>query len=301
MSPVNKASAAEVAVLMTCHNRRETTLKCLLALHQQAADFDLYLVDDGSCDRTTEAVRDRYPNTKILTGDGSLFWVGGMRLAFKTALACKHPYYLWLNDDTWLKPDALQTLLVTHQFLATKGQADAIVVGSVQDPITGTPTYGGRTRPTRWYSFKFEPVLPAATPQPCDTLQGNVVLIPHSVAEKVGNVDAAFVHNFGDLDYGLRARKLGCSIWTAPGFVATCAQNSAQDSWVDTELSVRSRLKKALQVKGFPLKAWTTYLRRHAGPVWFIYWPLPYIRAVIGYRNLANSPTFAEKQPTPLP
>ena len=301
MSLVNKTSAAQVAVLMTCHNRRETTLKCLAVLQQQAVDFALYLVDDGSHDCTAEAVRDRYPAANILTGDGSLFWVGGMRLAYQAAAEREYPYYLWLNDDTLLDPEALQTLLTTHQSLAEKEQTKAIIVGSVQDPKTGALTYGGRTRPTRWYSFKFEPVPPAAMPQPCDTFQGNAVLIPNSVAQKVGNIDAAFVHNFGDLDYGLRARKIGCSIWTAPGFVATCAQNSAADSWVDTTLSVRSRLKKALQVKAFPLQAWTTYLRRHAGPAWFIYWPLPYLRAVIGYRNLANSPTFAEKQPTPLP
>ena len=290
----SQSSSALVAVLMTCHNRRDVTLACLEALYQQNVDFAVYLVDDGSTDGTAEAVKNLYPSVEVLQGDGSLFWVGGMRLAFGRALDAKHPYYLWLNDDTLLEPDCIQRLLETHRWLAAQGDREAIVVGSVKDPASGMQTYGGRTRPTRWYSFKFETVEAAEWPQKCDTMQGNVVLIPYAVAVKVGNVDAAFVHNLGDLDYGLRAGQAGCSVWVAPGFAATCSQNSVSGSWVDLDLSVWQRLQKVLHIKGFPMKAWMIYLSRHAGPLWFIYFPLPYIRAVIGYRNLAASPTFAE-------
>lgn len=45
-----------IAVLMTCHNRRETTLKCLSSLYDQAlpsgVTFKTYLVDDGCADGT---------------------------------------------------------------------------------------------------------------------------------------------------------------------------------------------------------------------------------------------------------
>lgn len=285
---------AQVAVLMTCYNRREITLACLDVLYRQTLDFDVYLVDDGSTDGTAQAVQQNYPNVKILTGNGSLFWVGGMHLAFAEALKLSHPYYLWLNDDTLLEPGALKKLLITHQDLAQQGKADSIVAGAIKDPITGRQTYGGRKRPKRWYSFKFETVEPAKAPQECDTIQGNAVLIPHSVAEKVGNIDTAFIHNFGDLDYGLRAKQLGCSVWVAPDFVGTCPQNSVRDSWADTTLPIHKRLRKVLHTKGFPLRAWTIYLKRHSGLFWFIYWPLPYVRAIIGYQDLEASPTFTE-------
>ena len=58
----------------------------------------------------------------------------------------------------------------------------------------------------------------------------NDIRHPNSVASKVGNIDGAFIHSMGDLDYGLRARKLGCSIWTAPSFVGTCSRNSLDGS-----------------------------------------------------------------------
>ncbi|MEO1299649.1 MAG: glycosyltransferase family 2 protein [Cyanobacteria bacterium J06636_16] len=283
-----------IAVLMTCFNRREKTLDCLRQLSNQAVPYTVYLVDDGSSDGTAEAVRSEFPSVKVLTGTGNLFWCGGMRLAFATALESGHEYYAWLNDDTMLSEDALNRLVQTHKKLAAQGELNSIIVGSVRDPVTQQQTYGGRVKSQKLLSFKFEPVEPSSKPCQCDTFQGNIVLIHYTVAEKVGNVDAAFIHNFGDLDYGLRARQAGCSIWVAPGYIGECPQNSAQGSWVDMNLSSLQRIRRAFQVKNFPAGPWTIYLKRHAGLFWFVRWLLPYIRAAIGYRDLANSPTFSE-------
>ena len=285
---------SEIAILMTCHNRRETTLSCLKALERQDIDFDVYLVDDGSSDGTASAVSQQYPRVKIIQGDGNLFWGGGMRLAFAEAMKNTYSYYLWLNDDTILESQALSKLLEIHSQVL-QNQADSIVVGSTKDSITGRPTYGGAVKSKRWYSNKLEFQKPDRELQECDTIYGNCVLIPHSVATKVGNIDPAFVHSLGDLDYGLRARQLGCSIWIAPGYIGTCSKNSATGSWVDRDLSIYERLQKVLDLKAFPLQAWTKFTKRHSGPFWFLYWFLPYIRAIVGYKDLNSSPTFSEK------
>ena len=145
------------------------------------------------------------------------------------------------------------------------------------------------------FSNTFDSVEPQNEPVECETITGNCVLIPSSVAAKVGNLDNAFIHTLGDLDYGLRARQLGCSIWVAPGYVGVCSRNSVAGSWADTSLSIVKRLRKATQVKGFPLRPWTIFVKRYSGKFWFIYWTLPYLRAIIGYRNLNKSASFIEK------
>lgn len=291
----NNIKSQTIAVLLTCHNRRDITLACLERLYQQSIQFDAFLVDDGSSDGTAQAIAQYYPEVKILLGDGNLFWVGGMYLAFSEALKQDYAYYLWLNDDTILEPNALKTLLDTHYMLVNRGKADSIVVGSVKDPTSGKYSYGGRVYSKRKFSHTFDAVEPKKEPQECDTMQGNIVLIPHSVAVKVGNVEAAFTHQRGDLDYGLRAKKLGCSIFTAPDYLGTCPQNSVSGSWVDMSLSPYQRLKKVFGVKAFPLKEWTIFTKRHSGKFWFVYWTFPYIRALIGYRNLDYSPTFGQE------
>jgi GT2 family glycosyltransferase len=282
-----------IAVVMTCHNRRDLTVSCLQLLYEQQAKFVVYLVDDGSSDGTSEAIASSYPEVKLFKGDGNLFWAGGMRMAFGEALKGDYDYYVWLNDDTMLAPNALSNLLNIHQDLVKEGNPDSIVVGSTQDPQTGEPTYGGAVKSKRWYSNKLEFLGASEERQKCDTMYGNFVLIPRSVAQKVGNIDPVYIHSMGDIDYGLRASQLGCSVWAAPGFVGTCSQNSASGSWIDPNLPLIERLKKVVQVKNFPVSPWTAFTKRHSGNFWFFYWCLPYIRAVIGYKDLSVSPTFS--------
>lgn len=287
-------SGTSIAVLVTCFNRRETTLSCIERLRKQTFFSTVYLVDDGSSDGTSDAIRATFPDVKIYSGDGNLYWAGGMRLAFSEALKTGHDYYLWLNDDTILFEDAIERLIKTHNELLDGGQGHTIVVGSVQDPATKKLTYGGRVKTKKLLSFKDQPVEPGSQPVRCDLFQGNIVLIPQEIAGAVGNIDSAFTHNFGDLDYAFRTVNLGYSIWIAPGYMGECPQNSVSGSWVDMSLSPIARLKKVSQIKNFPLYAWTTYVRRHAGFFWFLLWPLPYVRALIGYRDLDDSPTFSK-------
>ncbi|MEM7556172.1 MAG: glycosyltransferase family 2 protein [Cyanobacteria bacterium P01_A01_bin.84] len=291
----DRFDSKQLAVLITCHNRCDTTLACLKALYQQGLTIDVFLVDDGSSDGTTKAINNHYPDVNVMKGNGNLYWAGGMRLAFSEAMKHNYSYYLWLNDDTLLEPQALDDLLDIYQDLAKSGHANSIVVGSTKDADTGKPTYGGAVQSKLWYTKKFEFVEPGQTSQKCDTFFGNCVLIPNLVAAKVGNIDDVFIHTMGDIDYGLRARKLGCSVWAAPGFVGTCSRNSISGSWADTNLSLYKRLRKVFGLKGFPFVAWTVFCRRHSGSFWFIYWFMPYLRSVIGYKDLSKSPSFSKR------
>src|SRR5215203_4845952 len=121
-----------VAALITCHNRREKTLLCLSALFDQdmlsKTTLEVYLVDDGSTDGTAEAVQAAYPEVKVWRGDGSLFWNGGMRLAFAEAMKVGYDYYLWLNDDTLLDDHAISSLLTTYRRVAEYGKPCSIIV-----------------------------------------------------------------------------------------------------------------------------------------------------------------------------
>jgi GT2 family glycosyltransferase len=278
--------AARVAVLMTCHNRRLTTLECLASLAVSSlpwgASIETFLVDDGSTDGTAEAVRSRFPQVKIISGDGNLFWNGGMRLAFDHAMREGFDYYLWLNDDTVLYPSAVGTLLETAQRTARDANKPGIIVGSTQDAKTGKLSYGGQSRPwPRLRPVKLVYVQPSNQPRPCETVTGNCVLIPHAVAKALGNLDPSFVHAMGDTDYGLRACAAGFPIWVMPGFAGTCSENTRKGGFYDTALPMRERLRRMRQPKGLPVTPWRVFTRRHAGACWLIYWLWPYVRVMV--------------------
>ncbi|WP_017651403.1 glycosyltransferase family 2 protein [Fortiea contorta] len=279
-----------LAVLMTCHNRREKTLTCLQQLSQQNlpanVKIQVYLVDDYSTDGTREAVISAYPDIKVIQGNGNLFWNGGMRLAFAEAIQLNYDYYLWLNDDTLLYSEAVNTLLTTSDNLKSLGHHQAIVVGSTQDPETGVLTYGGMVRDSWWHPLKFSLVQPDVEAKPCLTMNGNCVLIHREVVQSIGNLDATFTHNTGDIDYGLRAQKHNCSIWIVPGYVGTCENNvSGLKIWEQTNKSLREQWHQVNQPKGLPLKEWKTFAYRYAGWFWPIYWLLPYARLLMNIKS----------------
>lgn len=273
-------SPRRLAAVLTCHNRRESTLACLAALQAQegdAVEVEAVVVDDGSTDGTGAAVAERYPQATVVYGDGDLFWAPGMRLGLAQAYAGDHDLYLWLNDDTTLDPHALAALIATHDDVVASSGAPALVVGATRDPDTGVHTYGGRRRldPRRPLAFGLVPITDR--PVACDTMNGNVVLVSREVVGRVGNIDPAYRHSMGDFDYGLRARAAGCGVFVAPGTVATCASNPPPP-WGTRPLRRELRTLVQRRVPGLPPSSWATFARRWAGPAWPLYFVSPYLK-----------------------
>lgn len=274
-----------IAVPITCHNRNGKTLACLDALFRNFLSvgyaLQVFLVDDGSTDGTTQSVRERFPLVNIIKGDGNLYWNGGMRVAFASAIEMGFDYYLWLNDDTMLYPSAVQTLLNTSRDLKAKHGKGVIVVGSTQDERDGQLTYGGVIRLRKLKPTTFSLIAPCDVPVECDTMNGNCVLVPREVVETVGNLEEKFAHAMGDLDYGLRARYAGFSVWLMAGFAGTCARNAVTGSFNDASLPISVRLRKMMQPKGLPLSSWRVFTQHHAGFLWPVYWLWPYAKLIL--------------------
>ena len=83
-----------------------------------------------------------------------------MRLAFTRAVPARPDYLLWLNDDVVLDDDALERLLATHAALCAERQPLSLVVGATRDPQSGTTTYGGLRRISRFRRMAFAQVEP---------------------------------------------------------------------------------------------------------------------------------------------
>jgi GT2 family glycosyltransferase len=228
----------QIAVLLTCHNRREKTLSCLAALYAcvlpEGYGFDVFLVDDGCTDGTADAVKAQFSQVKIIQGDGNLFWNRGMRLAWETAAAAKdYDYFLWLNDDTILFADAIKELLES----AEKTVNQNIIVGTTcSSEDKKTVTYGGRTK-------KAGLIKPEGTLQRCEFFNGNIVLIPRFVFQKAGMNDRIFHHALGDFDYGLRATKKGIEILVAPSISGECNEHETISAWCNPNTPIFKRLR----------------------------------------------------------
>jgi GT2 family glycosyltransferase len=279
-----------IAVLITCHNRQPRTLKCLDILLKQdlptGLRLDIYLVDDGSSDGTSDAVREAFPEVHVIPGDGSLFWSGGMCVAWQYAAKADPDFYLWLNDDTYVLPGCIRKLFATWSEYAARGQEGCIVVASCRDPDTGQHSYGGVMRTGR--PDCYAPVLPdPLSAKECVTFNGNCVLVPKAAFLIVG-IMRRFQHALSDTDYGLLAARNGLPIVIASGHLAECKPNPATEfrhddrNWQNPALPRGVRWPMLVGTKGLPPMDFWRFLWAHAGIRALWYWPRPYLRVLLG-------------------
>ncbi len=249
-----------IAALLAVHNRKEKTLACLKALFMCCLPddykLDVYLVDDGCTDGTPEAIKKKFPQVKVIHGNGALFWNRGMHLAWKTAVAhSDYDYFLWLNDDTILYTSAIKELVSCSE----NERHMKIICGSTCATTCETRiTYGGRT-------LKGDLVKPNGNVQHCDYFHGNIVLVSRHVFSIVGINDPFFHHALGDFDYGLRARKLGIYSVIAPHILGTCDEHETFAAWCNPQTPIIKRFKLLYTPLGNHPLEFFKYEKRHQG------------------------------------
>lgn len=279
----SESDPGEVVVLLTCHNRRETTLRCLRSLYEATAAPDklrICLVDDGSKDGTADAVAQMFPAIHIVRGSGHLYWAGGMRLAYESSKDWARRFTLWLNDDVVLEQRALEKLIEVAEEKVGLGAPAGLVAGAFKDPATGQLTYSGLVRESRLRPLRFKTLPPSSEPQPCDAVHGNLVLVSEQVRMRLGNLDPGFTHGIADMDYSLRAKALGFEVWLAPGYAGYCSFNAGPVA-EGPSLPPTQRIRSLMGVKNLPPKEWARFARRHGGPFWPAYWISPYVRTLV--------------------
>ncbi|MFJ7178081.1 glycosyltransferase family 2 protein [Streptomyces massasporeus] len=264
---------------MTSHNRRDTTLSALEALAEQRelpqdTTVRTYLVDAGSTDGTPEAVRAAHPEVEVTTVGTDIYWSSGMRIASGRSRRSCEPawdYQLWLNDDVTLAEDALAVLLDTAH---TVGPG-RVVVGAVHASADDRTTYSGR----RGRALTL--VEPTGRPEPCDTYNGNVVLLPRTVCERIGDIDEVFQHAMGDYDHGFRVRRAGIAAYVTPRHVGVCDRNPPRTGSREPGIGVREALRRITSQRELPPRQWWVYCLRHCWPAAPLLMFSPYVKTAV--------------------
>lgn len=254
-----------IAVLLTCFNRKEKTLKCLSSLYTVIPSCEVYLVDDASTDGTSKDIRRLYPTIQLIQGSGDLFWNRGMYTAWDAAIKSGNNYdfYLWLNDDVELCPYFLEELLECYRF----GKENCIVSGLIREKGKSTILYGGS-------DVQKKKIQEAIFPQEIVFMNGNVVLVPKHIVEIIGILDPRFHHDLGDVDYGLTAQKHGYKVFSTRKAIGKGYANNIcrVRKW---GTSIENRFKSLFSPLGSPPSINYYFRRKHFGIInatsYFIY------------------------------
>jgi GT2 family glycosyltransferase len=209
-----------VAVVVLSWNGREDTLACLASLAGvDYPELTTIVVDNGSTDRTGEAVRALHPKVDIVRTEENLGFAEGNNVGIRRALELGADHVLVLNNDVEVDPGFVTALVEEAKRRPEAGALCSKILymdphdliwfaGATFDPRSG---YNGRQVGYRERDDgRFEAVT--ETDRAC----GAAMLVPRHVLEEVGLFDPDLFFYSEDVDWSLRARDAGYRHYVVP-------------------------------------------------------------------------------------
>jgi GT2 family glycosyltransferase len=215
----SRTSSPLVYVVTLTWNQKADTLDCLESLSQMTyPNYRVLLVDNGSEDGTSVAVRECFPDVEIIVNPENLGFQGGFNVGLQSALDAGAEYIFVINNDTFVDPSILD------EMVAHAGAPDVGMVAPkiyYADEPNRIWTVGGTRHPLTWEMTdigdrqldqgQWEDVIER------DYLIGCALLIKRSLLEQVGLFDTGYSPiYYEDSDLSVRARKAGYRLLTVP-------------------------------------------------------------------------------------
>jgi GT2 family glycosyltransferase len=203
-------SSPDYRIIIPCFNARISLARQLADMRRKGdvAFSKIIVVDDGSLDGTSEWLAATYPEVKVLQGNGSLFWAGGIRLGMDYAMTTQATVIVWLNHDC--RPD--------HGAVAK-------VVEATAAPEMGAVS--GWCYTDGFPNYPFNPGFRSGKPLdvrelcrydfvPADGLNGNFVALSVDAVRKIGLPDTYRHPHYGDGPYTFKLRNQGFKVGVRP-------------------------------------------------------------------------------------
>jgi GT2 family glycosyltransferase len=208
-----QAAAPRVAVVILTWNRVDEIVTCLESFScVEYPNYEVIVVDNASQDDTAATVRAQFPWAELIVNDDNLGYVGGNNVGIRAALEKPEIEYVFiLNNDTKMTPSVLSELVRVMQSdprIAITGAKNLLM----EDPAYTWGKYGKLT----WGPLlvttigRHQPDCPEDySPKDVDWVIGNGCMMSRAALERVGLFDESFFQVNEDVDWGMRARKLG--------------------------------------------------------------------------------------------
>lgn len=210
----------KVTIITLNWNGKVDTLECLNSLRQlRYANFDTVVVDNGSTDGSVDTLRAQHPDITVLANDKNLGYAEGFNIGIRRAYQNGADYFLIVNNDTVLDPDALAEMVKIAEQDARIGFVSGKVfwytkrdvlqtVGRLNDPLLLIGPHIGSGQVDHG---QFDQVCDY------DFVDDVFLLVRRAAYEAVGGYDPAFFLYFEETDWCARVRRAGFRIVYAPG------------------------------------------------------------------------------------
>ena len=197
----------KILVIVVTYNGMRWLDRCLGSVRASDLPADLYVWDNDSTDGSADFVQGHYPEAKLVRSADNLFFAEANNMGFRYALEKGYDYVYLLNQDAWLEPSTLGTLVAASEAHPEYG---------VLSPLQMTDGFQA-------YDQHFAKLLPASTKNVMPDLIGHLKrvmaahwLVPRKALEKVGLFDPLFPLYGNDDNWCDRARYHGFKVGIVP-------------------------------------------------------------------------------------
>ena len=219
----------KLSIIIVNYNVEKLLKKCLGAVYAETKNvpFDVWVVDNNSKDTSVLMVRQNFPQVNLIENKEN---VGFARANNQAIAKCTSDYILLLNPDTLILQNAIEKVVNFMDRQPTVGICGCKVLNedgtlqlacrrSIPTPgvaffrLTGLSKLFPNSKITAKYNLTY---LDPDSPHQVDAVSGAFLMIRKKVVDSIGLLDEQFFMYGEELDWGLRAKKVGWAIMYYP-------------------------------------------------------------------------------------
>jgi len=225
--------------------------RCLGSLTAQTySPTEIVVVDNASTDGSTEFVKKRFPQVRIIVNKRNLGFGGGNNVGIR---ACQGKYIMVLNNDTHVKAKCIEELKRSIEKSVRYGagaskillemEKDAIDAAGIVVGQDGISIGRGRLEPGDRYEKEAEVFF----------CSGCASFFRREMLEDIGLYDGDFFAYAEDTDLGWRARLAGWKCIYSPKAVVYHMHSASSGTYSHLKAYLVERNRIWVAIKNFPL------------------------------------------------
>ena len=231
----------DISISIVSWNTKGVLKNCLASIYSTARDisFEIIVVDNNSSDGSVEMVREEFPGIILISNTENLGFAKANNQAYEKASG---RYFLILNSDTIVKPEALETMvrfMDSHPEAAALGPRLIYEDGSLQPSCRAFPDLL-----TAFFQMSYlEKIFPKNKfigkylmgywnhddLREVDQPMGACLMFRKKALEEVGILDEQFFMYFEEVDLCFRIKKSGWKIYFIPDAQVIHLENKSSD------------------------------------------------------------------------
>ena len=210
--------SSRVAVVIVTYNGAKWVDRCFSSLRQSTIPLDTIVIDNGSTDDTLSRIETGYPEVRIVRTGQNLGFGKANNLGMEMAYQENAEFFFLLNQDAWIKPDALEKLVAGHKQYPAYGVLSPIHLNGAGDELEyGFSNFVAPNKCLGLYSDIYFRKIKDVYDAPF--VNAAAWMLTRACLEKVGGFSPSFFHYGEDDNYTDRLKYHGVKLGVFPAAV----------------------------------------------------------------------------------